>query len=48
MKLVHEKMEEGNGASLKDILQSECIPEEMYLQCLKISQGTRGTDVILQ
>ena len=47
MKLVHEKMEEGSGASLKDILESECIPEEMYLQCLKISQGTRGTDVIL-
>ena len=48
IQLVHEKMEEGSGASLKDILESECIPEEMYLQCLKISQGTRGTDVILQ
>ena len=48
IQLVHEKMEEGSGASLKDILESECIPEEMYLECLKISQGTRGTDVILQ
>ena len=48
IQLVHEKMEEGSGASLKDILESECIPEEMYLQCLKISQGKRGTDVILQ
>ena len=48
IQLVHEKMEEGSGVSLKDILESECIPEEMYLQCLKISQGTRGTDVILQ
>ena len=48
IQLVHEKMEEGSEASLKDILESECIPEEIYLQCLKISQRKRGTDVILQ
>ena len=48
MQLVHEKIEEGNGASLKEILESESIPEDMYLQALKMSQGTRGTTVVLE
>ena len=48
LQLVHERIEEGNGASLRDILKSESIPEDMYLQCLKMSQGTRGTSIILE
>ena len=48
MELVHERIEEGNGASLKEILESESIPEDMYLQALKMSQGARGTSIVLE
>ena len=48
LQLVYERIEEGNGASLKEILDSECIPEDMYLQALKMTQGTRGTNIILE
>ena len=37
----------GDGASLKEILESECIPEQMYLDCLRMT-FKRGTNVILQ
>ena len=47
LKLTHERIEAGDGASLKEILESECIPEEMYLDCLHMT-SQRGTNVILQ
>ena len=47
LKLIHERIEAGDGASLKEILQSECIPKEMYLDCLCMT-SQRGTNVILQ
>ena len=47
LKLIHERIEAGDGASLKEILESECIPEEMYLDCLRMT-SQRGTNVILQ
>ena len=37
LKLIHERIEAGDGASLKEILESECIPEEMYLDCLHMT-----------
>ena len=46
LKLIHERIEAGDGASLKEILESECIPEEMYLDCLRMT-SQRGTNVIL-
>ena len=48
LQLVYERIEEGNGASLKEILDSECISGDMYLQALKMTQGTRGTNIILE
>ena len=48
LQLVHERIEEGSGASLKEILESESIPEDMYLQALKMSQGMRGTSIVLE
>ena len=48
LQLVYERIEEDNGASLKEILDSECIPEDMYLQALKMTQGTRGMNIILE
>ena len=45
---MYERIEEDNGASLKEILDSECIPEDMYLQALKMTQGTRGMNIILE
>ena len=48
LQFVHERIEEGSGASLKEILESESIPEDMYLQALKMSQGTRGTSIVLE
>ena len=47
LKLIHERIEAGDGASLKEILESECIPEEMYLDCLRMT-SQRGKNVILQ
>ena len=47
LKLIHERIEVGDGASLKEILESECIPEQMYLDCLHMT-SQRGTNVILQ
>ena len=48
LQLVHERIEGGSGASLKEILESESIPEDMYLQALKMSQGMRGTNIVLE
>ena len=31
LQLVHEKIEEGSGASLKEILESESIPEDICI-----------------
>ena len=47
LQLIHERIEAGDGATLKEILESECIPEEMYLDCLRMT-SQRGTNVILQ
>ena len=47
MQLIHERIESGDGASLKEILESECIPEETYLDCLRMT-SQRGTNVILE
>ena len=45
-KLVHEGIKEEDGSSLREILKSECIPEELYLDCLRTSSH-RGTTVII-
>ena len=45
--LVHERIEKEDGSTLKEILDSEHIPEELYMDCLRIS-GQRGTSVILE
>ena len=47
MQLVHERIEEDNGSVLKEILENENIPEEVYLDCLRASSH-RGTNVILE
>ena len=47
LQLIHERIDAGDGATLKEILESECIPEEMYLDCLRMT-SQRGTNVILQ
>ena len=47
LKLIHGRIEAGDGASLKEIQESECIPEEMFLDCLCMT-SQRGTNVILQ
>ena len=47
MELVHEGIEKEDGSTLKEILDSECIPEEMYIDCLRLS-SQHGTTVILK
>ena len=47
LELVHEGIKEEDGSSLREILKSECIPEELYLDCLRTSSH-RGTTVILE
>ena len=47
LQLVHERIEKDDGSTLKEILESENIPEDMYLDCLRLS-GQRGTTVILE
>ena len=47
MQLIHERIEAGDGSTLKEVLESECIPEEMYLDCLRMT-SQRGTNVILE
>ena len=47
MELVHERIEREDGSSLKEILDSENIPEEMYVDCLQLS-AQRGVNVILK
>ena len=42
---MYERIEEGNGASLKEILDSECIPEDMYLQALKMTQRNKRYEI---
>ena len=42
------ELKKGMVLVLKEILDSECIPEDMYLQALKMTQGTRGTNIILE
>ena len=44
---VHERIDKQDGASLSEILESECIPEEKYLNCLR-SSVSRGTNIILK
>ena len=47
LELVHERIEMEDGSTLKEILDSENLPEELYLDCLRIS-GQRGTTIILK
>ena len=47
MELVHERIEQDDGCTLKEILESEKIPEELYLECLRTS-SYRGTNIILE
>ena len=47
MQLVHERIEENGGATLKEILESEQISQELYLDCLR-SSSHRGTNIILE
>ena len=34
LELVHDRIEKEDGSTLKEILDSECIPEEKYIDCL--------------
>ena len=47
LELVHERIEKDDGSTLKEILESENIPEDLYVDCLRLS-GQRGTTVILR
>ena len=47
LELVHERIEREDGSSLKEILDSENIPEEMYVDCLRLS-AQHGVNVILK
>ena len=47
MGLVHERIEQDDGCTLKEILESEKIPEELYLECLHTS-SYHGTNIILE
>ena len=47
MHLVHERIEEDAGVTLNEILESEQISEELYLDCLR-SSSHRGTNIILE
>ena len=47
LELVHERIEREDGSSLKEILDSENIPEELYVDCLRLS-AQRGVNVILK
>ena len=47
LELVHERIEREDGSSLKEILDSENIPEEMYVDCLQLS-AQHGVNVILK
>ena len=47
MEIVHERISKEDGSCLKDILESENIPEDMYVDCLRLS-GQRGTTIILK
>ena len=47
LEMVHERIKEEDGSSLREILESEHIPEELYLDCLRTSSH-RGTTIILE
>ena len=47
MDKVSEAIAREDGANLKEILQSECIEEELYLNCLR-SFCQRGTNIVLE
>ena len=47
LETIHERIEKQDGASLHEILESECISEELYLNCLRCT-SVRGTNIILE
>ena len=46
MRLVHENIAKDSSLTLEEILEKECISEERYLECLKLSSN-HGSGVVL-